>query len=238
VTTDAGVLQEASQRCARAISSLWSDGSDFSRLFGAVRAAGEPEAIVLFGGAVRDAIHAVVHREAVEHRDMDIVLRDEPPGTPARTRFGGYRLMLPSGRKVDYWGLRSTYAFTAGLLAPSFSNLLRSTVFTLNACMFDLNTSTITENGALDAIRSRAIRFNCRGYLTLYPEFQSYRALDYADRLSYELDGEVRTFVAETIASVSLDDYGAKVRVHRPTVSPERLEYLAQPYHTSRRRSG
>ena len=67
-------------------------------------------------------------------------------------------------------------------------------------------------------IRPR-IAFNCRGYLDAFPELQSFRALDYAERLGYDLEDEVSEFVTRTVKRGSREEFAGRVTKLRPDVA-------------------
>lgn len=190
---------------------------------------------VVFGGWVRDAVHTFVHGDDhLPSRDFDIVVDGPLPatdttGTTGRVEmnhFGGQRVVRQNGLRMDCWQLSGTLAFTRGLLAPSFANLLHSTVYRLNGCLIDLESFRLAGEAAIEDIRARRISFSCIGYLDVYPEFQAFRGLDLADRLGYALDGEVRDFVLSTLRGTTPDRFSRGVREHRPGESQERIERL------------
>ncbi|MFZ0739710.1 MAG: hypothetical protein WAM96_21625 [Candidatus Acidiferrales bacterium] len=188
--------------------------------------------VVVFGGFVRGAVHNYLHSDAQEFRDIDLVVvgRLQGPNQHAGNHFGGYRKAFTDGLRVDYWTLESTFAFTKGLFKPSLENLSLTTVFTINACLFDPTARQLFESNAIEAIAARTISFNCKGYLDLYPEFQAFRAVDFAERLGYSLDPEVTEFVRNTLAGCSLQDFIDAVSEHRPDEPLSRLKNMFETY--------
>jgi len=181
--------------------------------------------VVVFGGFVRDAIHNALHSDKQAFRDLDLVVvgtfgngNDGP-----KNNFGGYRKLFADGLKIDYWTLDSTYAFSHALLRPSLEGLAQTTVFTINACLFDPATSTLHEHGAIAAISARRISFNYKGYLGLFRVYQAFRAVDFAQRLKYQLDAEVSSFVRDALSTTTLPDFIRSVQAHRPGISEQRL---------------
>jgi hypothetical protein len=187
---------------------------------------------VVFGGWVRDTLHSILHGEVPLTRDFDIVVHGSllPRADGETNHFGGRRLSLPERLSIDCWELSRTLAFTRGLLVPSFPNLLRSTVYRLNACFIDLRDFRLQSEGALEDIRERRISFNCKGYLDVYPEYQAFRAIDLQDRLGYALDDEVTRFVADTLREAGPQRFASEVREHRRHESAERLDRLFRTY--------
>ena len=141
----------------------------FSELIGTLVGSGPT---VVFGGFVRDAIHSAVHRIKVPVRDVDLVLDGDIPSAlrgGTRTRFGGYRVVLGEGLKVDYWALGETMAFQRKVVETTFSNLPKSTVFTVNSCIFHLGSKRLEECNAVRDVRRRRIAFQCLAYSTSAP---------------------------------------------------------------------
>jgi hypothetical protein len=189
--------------------------------------------VVVFGGFVRDRIHSLVHGDTVFSRDLDLVI-DGILGNDfensSRNNFGGSRAVLGNGLKVDYWELRRTYAFTKGWFDPLLENLPRTTVYSVNACCFDLTDHRIAERGAISDIAQRSITFNCRQYLDLFPDYQAFRGMDLSRRLGYQLSPEVRNFVTERLRKSPRADFLRAVRRHRSSVSEAEMDELCQLY--------
>ena len=187
--------------------------------------------VILFGGFVRDAIHSYVHGVETQMRDIDIVVDGAlTDGADALNNFGGHRRQLAGSLKVDFWEMRRTYAFRHHLLEPLISNLPLSTVYTLNACFFDIQTSRLVEHQAVRDIRRRSVAFNCRGYLEVFPEYQAFRALDLADRLGYALHADVLDFVASRLRESTIGHFLAAVRRHRPEMTELEVKRLCEPF--------
>jgi len=188
---------------------------------------------VVFGGWVRDALHSILHGEVLLSRDFDIVVQGSlllRKADGETNHFGGRRLSLPDGLSIDCWELSRTLAFTRGLLAASFPNLLRSTVYRVNGCYIDLRNFRLQSEGAVEDIRDRRISFNCKGYLDIYPEYQAFRAIDLRDRLGYALDDEVARFVSVTLKKAGPQRFAHEVREHRRHEPTERLDRLFRAY--------
>lgn len=188
--------------------------------------------VVVFGGFVRDAIHNYLHNDKQKYRDLDLVVLGHfhtHRGGP-QNNFGGYRKLFADGLRIDYWTLDSTYAFNKGLFKPSLSNLPCTTVFTINACVFEPKESVLYECGAIDAIAERRICFNCKDYLNVFPEYQAFRAIDFSQRLRYLLDEPVLEFVRNTLAEIPFSAFSKAVRRHRPEMLVAELEKIYQRY--------
>lgn len=188
--------------------------------------------VVTFGGFVRDAIHNFVHPDKQDFRDVDLVLIGgfRSTGRESKNHFGGYRRCFADGLKIDYWTLESTYAFSRGLFEPSLGNLPLTTVFTINACAFDPGNQQLYENQSIEAIVARRISFNCTGYLDVFPQYQAFRAIDFAERLNYSIDSVVMNFIQKTMRERTLQSFINAVRDHRPDVTPSRLRHIYEIY--------
>jgi hypothetical protein len=188
--------------------------------------------LVIFGGFVRDRIHNMTHRARRISRDIDLVLcgaLGEAPESAQRNNFGGYRRTVADDLTVDYWELDKTYAFSH-LFKPSIENLPLTTVYTLNACVFDLVHRRLIEHNAIASIARRTISFNCRDYLDKFPSYQAFRAMDFADRLEYTLDDEVRLFVRQQIHDSKLEEFVEAVQSHRRGVTQEDIAGMFERY--------
>jgi len=212
----ATTLELAQQRCLLALNKARATEPELGILLDQLIRRGEA---VLFGGFVRDALHRAAHNGLVQHRDLDVVVDGAVPPSEERTKLGGWRRRLPSNTIVDYWALEQTYAFKLQLFAPSLANLPKTTVFTINACYFSLTSHKIREDQATTDIIRKRIAFNCRGYLDAFPELQSFRALDYAERLGYDLEDEVSEFVTRTVKRGSREEFAGRVTKLRPDVA-------------------
>jgi hypothetical protein len=82
-------------------------------------------------------------------------------------------------------------------------------------------------HNAISDIQKRRIAFNCTKYLHLFPLYQAFRALNFAERLAYSLEPDVRVFVQETLSRSSSEVFITEVKEHRPDVSNT---YLQQMY--------
>jgi hypothetical protein len=189
--------------------------------------------LVIFGGFVRDRIHNVVHRDKLHSRDIDLVLcgtLKDSPDEVSQTNFGGQRRQIDGELKVDYWELQKTYAFRRGLFEPKLENLPLTTVYTVNACFFDLSDGRLVEHGAVRDITNRVIAFNCAGYLDAFPEYQAFRAMDLAHRLEYQLDVDVRTFVRSRMDQSTPEEFLLAVHKHRKDVTSEDVGKMYREY--------
>lgn len=189
--------------------------------------------VVVFGGFVRGRMHELIHGETVPLRDLDLVVDGKLGAefdSSSKNNFGGSRAVLGNGLKVDYWELRRTYAFLQGWIEPALGNLPATTVYSVNACYFDLAERLIVERGAVSAIARRSIAFNCRKYLDLFPDYQAFRGMELAHRLGYQMSTEVRDFVAERVRRSPKTEFLRAVRQHRSSVSEADLEALCRPY--------
>jgi hypothetical protein len=199
-------------------------------LFAALAMSGR---VGIFGGFVRDRIHNVIHGEKIRPRDLDLVvdgaLTIQAKGEETNN-FGGNRRWLAPDLKVDYWELRQTYAFRKGLLKPGFEALPRTTVYTANACLFEISSRQLIECGAIHDISRRIIAFNCRDYLNVFPEYQAFRAIELAKRLGYQLHHDVLEFVVLQLRSSTWINFVRAVQQHRREISTEELRALCESY--------
>jgi hypothetical protein len=191
-----------------------------------VRSLGRSGRVIVFGGFVRDAVHNFLHSDSQQFRDLDLVVdgKLESSDRRAMNHFGGYRNWFASGMKIDYWPLEKTYAFSKGFFHPSLENLPLTTVYTINACALDTSDWKLFDHFALEAIAARRISFNCKRCLGVFPEYQVFRAVDFSERLSYELDADVESFVCDVMSSTPLEAFVRAVKEHRPDVNHSRLK--------------
>lgn len=187
--------------------------------------------LAIFGGFVRDQIHNCIHQDSRLSRDIDLVLSGKfshiPEGS-SRNNFGGFRTILNEHLRVDYWELDTTHAFREKLFEPRIEFLPLTTVYTLNACVFEIGSSSLIAHRAIAAITARIVAFNCRDYLHKFPQFQAFRAMDFAVRLGYRLDEEVRAFVNDEIRKSSLNEFLSAVRAHRRQITQEEIRHLIE----------
>ena len=191
--------------------------------------------IVIFGGFVRDRIHSLVHRAERRSRDIDLVVcgtLDQGAPEALRTNFGGHRRSAGDNLTVDYWELEKTYAFRFNKVPfPAIiENLPRTTVFTLNACLFEIDAGRLIEHQAIADIAARRIAFNCRDYLDVFPVYQAFRAIDLAQRLDYTLDSEVSLFVRAQIDRSTLQEFLHAVQIHRREATEEQIARMRAEY--------
>lgn len=189
--------------------------------------------VLIFGGFVRDRIHNLTHCATRTSRDIDLVLcgtLKDAPKRVLRNKFSGYRRRLADDLRVDYWELDKTYAFRRGIFKANVKNLPLTTVYTLNACVFDLLNLRLTEHRAISSIAKRTISFNCKDYLNKFPKYQAFRAIDFADRLEYRLDGEVHRFVQNQIRNSKLEEFVAAVQSHRREITKKALREMFERY--------
>src|ERR1700677_2492866 len=190
--------------------------------------------VVIFGGFVRDRIHNLAHCAKRTSRDIDLVvcgtLRDTQPQGVLRNNFSGYRRRLADNLTADYWELDKTYAFRQGIFKANVENLPLTTVYTLNACVFDLVNLRLTEHRAIASIAKRTISFNCKEYLNKFPNYQAFRAMDFAERLEYTLDDEVQFFVREQIRDSTLEGFVDAVQSHRKEITKKGISEMSERY--------
>jgi hypothetical protein len=188
--------------------------------------------VLVFGGFVRDCIHNCVHGREQDYRDLDLVINGTFASNKqaSKNHFGGYRRFFSDGLKVDFWELSQTYAFRVSLFAPSLSNLPLTTVYSINACAFELQTKRLYEHTAVESIQQRTIRFNCKKYLNLFPLYQAFRGIDFANRLGYSLDPDVEGFIRSTLSTASCSEFVDAVKQHRNDQSADQLEHLYYTY--------
>jgi hypothetical protein len=183
--------------------------------------------VFVFGGFVRDAIHNFVHGEPVTVRDLDLVIdrKIDFDANPNTNHFGGTRSQFDTGLTMDCWELASTFAFSRTLVAPATAaNLPQTTIYRVNGCFFDLENQSLHGDMAVADIFARRVAFNCKGYLNTFAEYQAFRAIDLGERLSYELDAEVKEFVSLTLRTAGLQRFKQQVREHRPDLDEGALE--------------
>ena len=217
------------RRIQEEVDSIASKHPDFEQLLKRLSRSGP---IVVFGGFVRDIIHSYVHRAETQPRDIDIVVDGvfEIGTEDSLNNFGGQRFRLNESLKADFWELRRTYAFRRGLFEPSLSNLLLTTVYTVNACFFDLRELRLIEHGAVRDITRKVISFNCTGYLDAFPQYQAFRAVDLAQRLGYALESNVLAFVTMQMRRCTFAEFVRAVQQHRPEMGAPQIEMICRPY--------
>ncbi len=192
--------------------------------------------ILVFGGFVRDSIHAFVHHQKLDPRDVDLVVDGtaDAQSDAVQNHFGGIRWQTEGGLRVDCWNLASTLAFRCNLISPAtVANLPRTTVYRLNGCYLDLGDGTLHGEEAIADIFARRIVFNCKLYLDTYPEYQAFRAIDLAARLGYELEDDVKEFISQTLRVAGVPQFEQQVREHRPDIDPSFLRASLERYATA-----
>lgn len=189
--------------------------------------------VVVFGGFVRDQIHNVVHSDNRPSRDIDLVLcgmLGESPNEELRNNFGGHRRRISESLTVDYWELDRTYAFRRNLFQPKIENLPLTTVYSVNACFFDIADMRLVEHNAISDIAGRRIAFNCKDYLNVFPRYQAFRAMDLAKRMKYKLDDEVKRFVEAQIEDCTFEEFYQDVHSHRREFTRQDMSALWEGY--------
>jgi len=188
--------------------------------------------VVVFGGFVRDCIHNHFHGQSISPRDLDLVIDGTiPPGEEGpKNNFGGRRRLLGRELKIDFWELRSTYAFSKGLFTPTLANLPLTTVYGVNACFFALDDARLVESGAVDDIAKRVISFNCTDYLEKFPQYQAFRGIELAHRLGYGLHERVLNFAKSQIRESPREVFVRAIQDHRPNMTAEEIGRLCDPY--------
>lgn len=169
--------------------------------------------VYLIGGAIRDTMHSILYNK-IKIKDYDFVLDADvlPYFSGAKVNpFFGYEIDTLSSFKSSVWLLSRTHAFTKGIFSPHPNNLPLSTVYTINSCIFCLQTNKIIENNFFDAIKSRLIDFQCKLYLHDFPEFQALRAFLYQKKLGYSLSLEVEKFIKDTIKGQNSSSFSKKI---------------------------
>ena len=116
------------------------------------------------------------------------------------------------------------------MFEPKLDNLPLTTVFTLNACFFDLLDDRLVEHQTVSDITKKIIAFNCVGYLDTFPEYQAFRAMDLANRLGYRLHAQVDAFVRSRIAQSTEEEFFKAVLKHRPDITKEEIGTLRKQY--------
>jgi predicted nucleotidyltransferase len=123
--------------------------------------------VAIFGGMLRD-----LSLEGNEGfcSDVDLVVRTADPHgldevlksfSPARNRFGGYRIAL-SRWKVDIWEYGSTWAFREGHVKGSdFADLCKTTFFDWDAVVYEVSTAQLhTIDDYLERLGSSTVDIN------------------------------------------------------------------------------
>lgn len=115
--------------------------------------------LVLFGGAVRDAL------ASQDPRDIDIVVDGKPSAidqvlcnfVSTKNRFGGYSVSL-EGNKYDIWSLESTWAFRERLVQNvSIDNLVETVFLNIDSVAVNLSTGDAYANRFLDALNTNVL---------------------------------------------------------------------------------
>jgi len=189
--------------------------------------------VIVFGGFVRDSIHAFVHSQHLDPRDLDLVVDSiaDTRSDGIQNHFGGIKWETEDGLRVDCWDLAATYAFRRALISPAtLENLSRTTVYRLNGCYLDLDDGMLYGEEAIADIFARRVAFNCKDYLDTFPAYQAFRAIDLADRLCYELDDEVKEFISQTLRAAGPRHFEQQVREHRPNLDANFLRACFDRY--------
>ena len=206
--------------------------------------------LFVFGGFVRDSIHGFVHKQQVSPRDVDLVVSfdDQQQGSPRdvdlvadgvldigsvgeKNNFGGVKWQAEGGLRIDCWTLKSTLAFRERLITPAtLENLPRTTVYRLNGCYLALEDGSFHGEEAIADVFARRIAFNCKSYRDEHPEYQAFRAVDLSQRLDYELDDEVKEFIAQSLSRSGAARFIEQVRLHRKDLDAASLQARFDQY--------
>lgn len=214
----------------RGLDIVLSENPGLEDLFSRLARHGRP---VIFGGFLRDQIHNYTHGAALSSRDLDIVVDgtiQDPPKEAEINNFGGYRYRLAHGLKIDCWELSRTYAFNLGLFKSTLNNLVLTTIYSVNACFFDISDNRLVDHHAVTTISQKKILFNCVGYLDRFPEYQAFRAIELVRRLGYELHQDILYFVQSTLRRSDPSHFAEAVRKHRPDLSEKDVLERSMPY--------
>jgi len=192
-----------------------------------IRMLGELNEVVIFGGWVRNAIHDYINKSQISFNDIDLVVDGQIDmklnKIAQRNNFGGYRIKINGNKIIDIWELDQTLAFKKNIFNSSLSNLLKSTVFTINSVMFSINKKKVTNYKAIEDIERKYIQFNCKDYLNIYPELQSFRAIKFASDLGYILDSDIRAFIINCIKKTTREQFLKSVKIHKHWISKEEI---------------
>lgn len=195
-----------------------------------IRRIGDTNEVVILGGWVRNAIHQYMHKSKISFNDIDLVVDGQIDmkfnKIARKNNFGGYRININGNKKIDIWELRQTLAFRKNIFNSSLSNLLKTTVFTVNSIMFSIKLNKLANYNAIEDIERKFIRFNCKDYLNIYPELQCFRAIKLANNLGYVLDSDIRSFIINCIKKVSPEQFLKSVKVHKYWVSKEDINEI------------
>ena len=190
--------------------------------------------IYIFGGWLRDILHNYFHNDSVSWQDVDIVvdgqINEKCLPTFTRSNFGGYRFNFAQNKKTDFWELKKTLAFKLNLLPISVENIIMTTVFNMNALLFDITTYRLMGDNAIEDIKNKYIRFNCKEYLDYYPELQVYRAYYYSEKLGYKIDNEIIRFAKKNLYAKNEVGFLNLILKHKSWVSLEEIEQLYSFY--------
>jgi hypothetical protein len=200
-------------RLQRSFNRLLAEHIAMRRIVDAIRVAGGRA--VVFGGWPRDHIASRCLRRPIEPADVDLVVDGVAPdhlhkillgleiGPVRRNAFDGFVLETLAGLKMDLWSLETTYTFVKRQEQPSFEALPETTVFTIESVVFKpaqwWGTPSLIECGFYDALERREIDLQ-RGERP-FPTFQVGRALQYAQKLDFNLSPAVLEFANQTLAS-------------------------------------
>lgn len=224
MSVDFPILEESVKNKYQILRKTYTEFDDLIRMLGKINE------VVILGGWVRNAIHEYMHKSQISFNDIDLVVDGQIDmqfnKIARKNNFGGYRININGNKKIDIWELRQTLAFRKNIFNSSFSNLLKTTVFTVNSVMFSINSNKVANYNAIEDIERKFIRFNCKDYLNIYPEFQSFRAIKLASDLGYALDSDIRSFIINCIKKVPPEQFLKSVKVHKRWVSKEDINEI------------
>lgn len=104
----------------------------------------------VFGGLLRDTALDPPGR-FMSDVDLVVAIQDEAlldnyceSRSATKNRFGGYRMTLPRGGRIDVWPLHRTWAFREGVRRGSaLADLIGTTYFSWDSIVYDLNSGRI-----------------------------------------------------------------------------------------------
>lgn len=132
---------------------------------------------------------------------------------PKRTHFGGLKFKI-EGIDVDLWSLGSTWGIKQKKIQrPTWTDLIKSTQFNIEAVAFELNNGLVWDGGFEDALRHRILEINF--WDNPVPFFNLMRAVVMLKRYGMRPGSQLRDFLAT---------YGTQIP-RKSILSTQRLHY-------------
>jgi len=158
--------------------------------------------VVIFGGMLRDL--SLLGNGGFDS-DIDLVIDTDKeneladflrPYSPARNKFGGYRLKL-SRWEVDIWPLKSTWAFKQGYVKEgSFADLCKTTFFDWDGIVYKVGDGTILAvEGYFDHINEGLLDINLENNPN--PMGNIVKAFRYREKYGAGFSSRLATYIYE-----------------------------------------